>query len=111
MTTGTPARAPRANRFDPASFEQKWRDRWEAEGLYTARDDDPRPKRYILTMYPYPSGELHIGHWYAATGPDIVARAGSASTRRPTRRSGAHGGRPTSCTSPATTTRARSATC
>ncbi|CAN5281190.1 leucine--tRNA ligase [soil metagenome] len=74
MTTGTPARAPRANRFDPASFEQKWRDRWEADGLYTARDDDPRPKRYILTMYPYPSGELHIGHWYAATGPDIVAR-------------------------------------
>ncbi len=74
MTTGTPARAPRANRFHPASFEQKWRDRWEADGLYTARDDDPRPKRYILTMYPYPSGELHIGHWYAATGPDIVAR-------------------------------------
>ena len=39
-----------------------------------ADDDDPREKRYILTMYPYPSGDLHIGHWYAATGPDIVAR-------------------------------------
>ena len=32
------------------------------------------PKHYLLTMYPYPSGDLHIGHWYAATGPDIVAR-------------------------------------
>ena len=73
MTAHTPART-RADRFDPGSFEQKWRDRWEADELYVARDDDPRPKRYILTMYPYPSGDLHIGHWYAATGPDIVAR-------------------------------------
>jgi leucyl-tRNA synthetase len=73
MTTETPAPA-RPDRFDPPSFEQKWRDRWEADQLYVARDDDPRPKRYILTMYPYPSGDLHIGHWYAATGPDIVAR-------------------------------------
>ena len=64
----------RAGRFDPGTYEQKWRDRWEADGLYAARDDDPRPKKYDLTMYPYPSGDLHIGHWYAMTGPDIVAR-------------------------------------
>jgi leucyl-tRNA synthetase len=74
VTTETPARAPRTGRFDPGSFEEKWRKRWEADELYVARDDDPRPKSYILTMYPYPSGDLHIGHWYAATGPDIVAR-------------------------------------
>jgi leucyl-tRNA synthetase len=74
MTTETPARTPRAGRYDPTSFEEKWRQRWEADELYVARDDDPRPKSYILTMYPYPSGDLHIGHWYAATGPDIVAR-------------------------------------
>jgi leucyl-tRNA synthetase len=61
-------------RFDPGSFEQHWRERWEAGGLYRANDDDPRDKHYLLTMYPYPSGDLHIGHWYAATGPDIVAR-------------------------------------
>ncbi|MCV0403376.1 MAG: leucine--tRNA ligase [Chloroflexi bacterium] len=73
MTTETHARTGRS-RYDPASFEAKWQQRWEAEGLYTARDDDPRPKRYVLTMYPYPSGDLHIGHWYAMTGPDIVAR-------------------------------------
>ena len=74
MTTETQARAPRAGRFDPASYEAKWRQRWEADELYAANDDDPREKRYVLTMYPYPSGDLHIGHWYAATGPDIVAR-------------------------------------
>jgi leucyl-tRNA synthetase len=61
-------------RFDPASYEQGWRERWEADALYRADDDDPRQKHYLLTMYPYPSGDLHIGHWYAATGPDIVAR-------------------------------------
>ena len=74
MTTETRAGAPRAGRFDPATFEEKWRQRWEADALYAARDDDPRPKRYDLTMYPYPSGDLHIGHWFAMTGPDIVAR-------------------------------------
>jgi leucyl-tRNA synthetase len=65
---------PRAERFDPATYEAKWRERWEADDLYLAHDDDPRDKQYVLTMYPYPSGDLHIGHWYAATGPDIVAR-------------------------------------
>ncbi|MGH2384991.1 MAG: leucine--tRNA ligase, partial [Candidatus Limnocylindria bacterium] len=74
MTTESPARRGRAERYDPTSFEEKWRQRWAADELYTARDDDPRPKRYHLTMYPYPSGDLHVGHWYAATGPDIVAR-------------------------------------
>ncbi|HEX5039256.1 MAG TPA: leucine--tRNA ligase [Candidatus Limnocylindria bacterium] len=73
MTTEARART-RHDRFDPATFEQKWRDRWEADALWTTRDDDPRPKHYILTMYPYPSGDLHIGHWFAMTGPDIVAR-------------------------------------
>ena len=73
-TRSAPPPGARAERYDPASLEQKWRDRWEADELYAARDDDPREKRYILTMYPYPSGDLHIGHWYAMTGPDIVAR-------------------------------------
>jgi len=74
MTTETRLPAQRRERYDPASFEQKWRDRWEADELYVVRDDDPREKRYVLTMYPYPSGDLHVGHWYAMTGPDIVAR-------------------------------------
>jgi len=74
MTAETAGRTVRQERFDPGSYEQKWRERWEADALYASRDDDPRPKRYDLTMYPYPSGDLHIGHWYAMTGPDIVAR-------------------------------------
>ena len=64
----------RAPRLDHAAYEAKWRERWEADAIYAANEDDPRPKSYVLTMYPYPSGDLHIGHWYAATGPDIVAR-------------------------------------
>ena len=71
MTTET---RPRTERWDPATYEAQWRERWEADELDRAHDDDPRAKQYVLTMYPYPSGDLHIGHWYAATGPDIVAR-------------------------------------
>ena len=64
----------RTERFDPRAYEPGWRERWAADDLYRADDADPRAKHYLLTMYPYPSGDLHIGHWYAATGPDIVAR-------------------------------------
>ncbi len=64
----------RTERFDPRTYEAGWRERWAADDLYRADDDDPRDKHYLLTMLPYTSGDLHIGHWYAATGPDIVAR-------------------------------------
>ena len=61
-------------RYDPADIEPKWQGRWEDSGTYRVDDDDPRPKRYELTMYPYPSGDLHIGHWYAMSGADSHAR-------------------------------------
>ena len=63
----------RPERIDPASYEAKWRERWEEDELYRARDDAADPF-YLLTMYPYTSGDVHIGHWYASVGPDIVAR-------------------------------------
>jgi leucyl-tRNA synthetase len=66
-------RANGVERFDPATFESKWRERWERDELYRARDDAPGPF-YLLTMYPYTSGDVHIGHWYASVGPDVVAR-------------------------------------
>ena len=61
-------------KYDPADIEPKWQGRWEDSGTYRVDDDDPRPKRYELTMYPYPSGDLHIGHWYAMSGADAHAR-------------------------------------
>ena len=60
--------------YVPSEVESKWQDRWDQSGIYTVRDDDPRPKWYELTMYPYPSGDLHIGHWYAMSGADAHAR-------------------------------------
>ena len=60
--------------FMPAEVESKWQELWAQSGIYEVRDDDPRPKWYELTMYPYPSGDLHIGHWYAMSGADAHAR-------------------------------------
>jgi leucyl-tRNA synthetase len=60
--------------FAPVSIDQKWQDRWEADELHKVPDDDPRPKWYEMTMYPYPSGDLHIGHWYAMAPSDAHAR-------------------------------------
>ena len=61
-------------RYDPQAIDRKWQDRWAADRLHQVRDDDPRPRWYALTMYPYPSGELHIGHWYAMAPSDAHAR-------------------------------------
>ncbi|HET9852557.1 MAG TPA: leucine--tRNA ligase [Candidatus Limnocylindrales bacterium] len=73
-TTATTNRTP-AERYDPAAIEPKWQNRWAELRLYdTDLDDDSRPKFYLLTMYPYPSGALHIGHWYIKTPTDAVAR-------------------------------------
>ena len=61
-------------RWDPRGLDRKWQERWERDGLYRVRDDDPRPKWYEMTMYPYPSGDVHIGHWYAMAPADAHAR-------------------------------------
>jgi leucyl-tRNA synthetase len=60
--------------YDPSAIETRWRERWEAEGLYRSDIDPDRPKHYAVTMLPYPSGDLHIGHWYAVTPSDARAR-------------------------------------
>ncbi len=62
------------DRYEPRAIENKWQQRWLADKLYAAPDDDPRPKWYALTMFPYPSGDLHTGHWYAMTPIDANAR-------------------------------------
>jgi leucyl-tRNA synthetase len=62
-------------KYIPQEIEPKWQKKWEADGLYHAPDFDPvRPKWYFLTMLPYTSGDIHIGHWYAMTPSDAAAR-------------------------------------
>jgi leucyl-tRNA synthetase len=61
-------------KYNPADIEPKWQQKWEADGLYHSDIDEARPKHYALTMLPYPSGDLHIGHWYAMTPSDARAR-------------------------------------
>ncbi|MFL6289874.1 MAG: leucine--tRNA ligase [Thermoanaerobaculia bacterium] len=62
------------NAYDPSAIEPKWQQRWEKQGLHRSDVDPFRPKHYALTMLPYPSGELHIGHWYAISPSDAQAR-------------------------------------
>ncbi len=62
-------------KFDSGSIEKKWQASWDEQKLHDvgARDHD-REKEYLLVEWPYPSGNLHIGHWYAFAVPDIYAR-------------------------------------
>src|SRR5579884_1297954 len=62
------------SKYQPGEIEPKWQARWAEDDLYAAHDSDPRPKYYNLVMLPYPSGDLHIGHWYNYTGGDIYGR-------------------------------------
>ncbi|HEX9121880.1 MAG TPA: leucine--tRNA ligase [Actinomycetota bacterium] len=63
-------------RYEPTEVEPRWVEAWEREGLYRADDDpaDERPRFYALDMFPYPSGDLHMGHAEAFSGGDTVAR-------------------------------------
>ncbi|MFW6096585.1 MAG: leucine--tRNA ligase [Chloroflexota bacterium] len=63
-----------SDRYEPATVERKWQEKWKETELYRQTIDRERPKHYALTMLPYPSGELHIGHWYAMTPSDARAR-------------------------------------
>jgi len=60
--------------YNHLEIEQQIQKQWEAEALYRSRVDWDKPKHYALTMLPYPSGDLHMGHWYAMTPPDARAR-------------------------------------
>jgi len=61
-------------KYDPAEIEPRWRERWEETGLYHTVEDPNKRKWYFLTMLPYTSGNLHIGHWYAMAPSDTKAR-------------------------------------
>jgi len=60
--------------YQPQVIESKWQQTWEADELHKAVIDADKPKFYALTMLPYPSGDIHIGHWYAMAPSDVRAR-------------------------------------
>ena len=62
------------NAYSPQVIEKKWQAKWEKDKLYRSVIDHSQPKHYALTMLPYPSGDLHIGHWFSMTPPDARAR-------------------------------------
>ncbi|MCZ2099673.1 MAG: class I tRNA ligase family protein, partial [Anaerolineae bacterium] len=63
-----------ADKYVPQEIEPRWSAHWERAGANRSVVDPERPKHYALTMLPYPSGDLHIGHWYAMTPSDARAR-------------------------------------
>jgi leucyl-tRNA synthetase len=68
--------ADTADRYDPRAIQEKWQQRWAAMDIFRASDDpaDPRRRRYVLDMFSYPSGDLHMGHAEAYAIGDAMAR-------------------------------------
>jgi leucyl-tRNA synthetase len=66
--------SPVPSRYNARESEPRWQREWDARGIFATRNDDPREKYYVLEMFPYPSGRIHIGHVRNYTLGDVIAR-------------------------------------